>query len=141
TLTLSAGLTTLTNAVTVYFGEADKANGVSAALGAALKTLADNLDTLIPALAIIATGLGVGVATNALAARVAMLRASGAAVTLMGTRAGAGRPLLAAFGGLVGVAITALVVGLGYLAANTKEAARAAREAEIQSVRTAAALA
>lgn len=36
TLTLAGGVTALTSALTVYFGEADKANGVSAALGTAV---------------------------------------------------------------------------------------------------------
>jgi tape measure domain-containing protein len=54
-LTLSAGVTTLTNALTVYVGEADKANGISGALGDALGLIARNLDTFIPALAAVAT--------------------------------------------------------------------------------------
>lgn len=57
-LTLSSGLTNLTSAMTVYFGEADKANGVSAAMGAAFNALAKNLNVIIPALATVATFLG-----------------------------------------------------------------------------------
>lgn len=121
-LTLSAGFTTLSNALTVYFGEADKANGVSAALGEALKTLADNLDIIIPAIAVIATGLGIGFVVNAGRAAVA---ATGAA-TAMGGMAlaarGAGAAMLGAFGGPVGVALTALTLGIGYLATNLETA-------------------
>ncbi|QCI95166.1 tape measure protein [Novosphingobium sp. EMRT-2] len=76
-LTLSAGFTTLNNALTVYFGEADKANGVSAALGTAMSKIADNLDTLIPALAVISGiivaryAAGLAVATAATIAKAA----------------------------------------------------------------------
>lgn len=115
TLTLSGGFTALTNAMTVYFGEADKANGISAALGSALESLAKNLDVLIPALAIIATGLGVGVVTNAIAARVAV-------ASLGATAAATGKALLAAFGGPVGIAITAVALGLGYIASSSAKA-------------------
>src|SRR5690606_17502304 len=71
TLTLSGGFTALTSALTVYIGEADKAFGASAAIGEGLKALADNLDTIIPALTAIAVGLGVGFVTNAARASVA----------------------------------------------------------------------
>lgn len=136
TLTLSAGLTTLTNALTVYFGEADHANGVSAALGETLQRLADNLDTLIPALAIVATALGVGVVTNAVRAQIALAGVAGTAAT-------AGRAILAAFGGPVGLAITAVVVGLGQAAIASKQAeaamlanARAAQELGLKLTKT-----
>lgn len=74
---ISAGFTTLNNALTVYFGEADKANGVSAALGTAMSKIADNLDTLIPALAVISGiivaryAAGLAVATAATIAKAA----------------------------------------------------------------------
>lgn len=113
-LTMSAGLTTLNNALTVYFGEADKANGVSAALGEAIGALADNLDVVIPAVAVLATGLGVGLVTSMVTARIA---------------AGAlGASLLGAFGGPVGIAITAVVVGIGYAIAKAREGTAATGE-------------
>jgi tape measure domain-containing protein len=67
-LTLSAGVTTLTNALTVYIGEADKANGVSGALGEALGRVASNLDSLIPALATVAAIIGTRYVTGMVAA-------------------------------------------------------------------------
>lgn len=114
TLTLAGGFEALTSSITVYFGEADKANGVSAALGEAMKALADNLDTLIPAIAIVATALGVGMVTNAIAARIAMEGVTAAAVT-------SGRALLAAFGGPVGLAITAIAAALFYSASASQQ--------------------
>lgn len=87
TLTLSGGFTALKSALMVYIGEADKANGVSAALSEAMKSLADNLDTLIPALAAIAIALGVRYAVGAAAAAKATI-ALGAAAT--GTAAAMG---------------------------------------------------
>ncbi|MXP42992.1 tape measure protein [Allopontixanthobacter sediminis] len=133
TLTLSGGFTALTNALTVYFGEADKANGVSAALGLALGKLADNLDILIPALAVISTVLAgrfvAGAVAGGTALRALSAYASIATTSLAGTALaarGAGTALLAAFGGPVGLAITAIVLGLGYLATRSSEAEDAA---------------
>jgi len=139
TLTLAGAFEALTSRLTVYIGQSAEANGVTAALAGAMQLLGENLDKVIPALAVIGAGLGVGLVTNAVRARVALLAASGAAVTLSGTATAAGRALLAAFGGPVGVAITALVVGIGYLVSQTEEAVRAAKEAELQAIRTASA--
>lgn len=111
TLTTSAALTTLSNAVTKYFGEADKANGATAALAEAIELLADNLDVVIPAIAVLSTGLGVGFVTNAGRAALAAK--------------GVGGALLGAFGGPVGVAITGVtvaLVGLASESANTRAA-------------------
>ena len=77
TLTLSGAIEALNSRLMVYFGEADKANGASAAFAAALSKVADNLDTIIPALAIVGTAIGVryaaqlGLATAATVAKVA----------------------------------------------------------------------
>lgn len=119
TLTLSGAFAALTSNLTVYVGEASAANGVTSALAAAIGFLADNLDTIIPLLAIIATGLGVGLVTNAIAARVA-------------TDA-LGKSLLAAFGGPVGIAITAITVAMGLLVSETLalQAATANAEAKL----------
>lgn len=81
-LTLSAGFTTLNNALTVYFGEADKANGVSAAIGDALGKVANNLDSLIPAIAIVATALGVNFVVSAVNAANATAALSGGLTVL-----------------------------------------------------------
>lgn len=71
TLTLSGAMEALNSRLLVYFGEADKANGVSATFAAAIGKLGDNLDTIIPALAVIGVAIGakyaaqVGLATIA----------------------------------------------------------------------------
>lgn len=115
TLTLSGGFTVLTNALTKYFGEADKANGVSAALGEAMHALADNLDTLIPAIALVATALGVRYVVGATAAIGATVLASNAMFALQARMLGAATTAEAlgfALGGmklgLVSVAVLAL---------------------------------
>lgn len=118
TLTLAGGLQAVSSALTVYIGQADEANGISASLGVALHFLARNLDTIIPALAAIATGLGVGYVRNAVAARVA--------TTSLTTAANAARiALLGAFGGPIGLAITGVALGLGYLASESAKAQQA----------------
>jgi tape measure domain-containing protein len=59
TLTLSGAFEALSSRLTVYVGGAASANGVTGALSAGIKSLADNLETIIPALAIIAAAIGV----------------------------------------------------------------------------------
>ncbi|WP_310533122.1 tape measure protein [Novosphingobium sp.] len=134
-LTLSAGFTTLSNALTVYFGEADKANGVSAALGEAMGALAKNLDTVIPALSVIAVAafgrFAAGALVGGASLRALSAYASIATTSLAGTALaarGAGAALLSAFGGPVGLAITAVVLGLGYAATESAHAASASKE-------------
>jgi tape measure domain-containing protein len=149
TLTLAGGVTALRSALTVYFGEADKANGVSAALGEALGFLADNLDIIIPALATIATFLGVRYVAGAVAASAATtaftgtLVGSAAAMGAMGAASfalqarlvgaattmeaaafaarGLGASLLAVFGGPIGAALIAVAGGLYLVHQRTKE--------------------
>ena len=116
TLTLSGAFEALTSQLVVYFGEAGQASGVTAALASAIQALADNLDVIIPALAIIATALGVGFVTNAARASLAAQATTVSMATLATTARGAGLALLAAFGGPVGIAITAVAVGIGYVA-------------------------
>ncbi len=109
TLTLSAGYTTLTNALTIYFGEADKANGVSAALGEALGKVADNLDSLIPAIALIATAMGVNYTISAINAANATAALSGGLTILQRL------PVVAAI-----TAIAAAIVYVGTESARTE---------------------
>tara|TARA_Y100001951_G_scaffold88698_3_gene80484 strand:- start:3501 stop:6182 length:2682 start_codon:yes stop_codon:yes gene_type:complete len=125
-LTISQSFTVLGNAFTKYIGEAGEASGAAQALAAAIKALADNLDIIIPALAVIATGLGVGFVSNA-------VRAAAAAG---GLRAA----LLGAFGGPVGLAITAVAVALAGFAANSIQAAQDAAALEQSVDATTAAL-
>lgn len=146
TLTLSGAFEALNSSLTVYVGSAASANGVTGALAAAIGKLAENLDTIIPALATIAGIIAVRYVSGLITATAASiaLRASTTGLTLslggLGAAATlAGRSLLAAFGGPVGVAIIALGAGLAYLATSTDEAVEAARQAELQATRTAAA--
>lgn len=146
TLTLSGAFEALNSSLTVYVGSAASASGVTGALATGIQLLAANLDTIIPALATIAAVIGVryvaGLAAataGAVGLRVASL---GLAVALNGVGAAAGlagRSLLAAFGGPVGVAVIALGAGLAYLASSTDDVVEAARQAELQATRTAAA--
>ncbi|UZW54971.1 tape measure protein [Sphingobium sp. JS3065] len=94
TLTLSGALEALNSRLMVYFGEADKANGVSAAFASALSKLGDNLDTIIPALAVVGTAIGaryvasVGLATAATVSKVAAdVRATQSAAALAAAQA------------------------------------------------------
>jgi len=125
TLTLSAGVTTLTNALTVYFGEADKANGVSAALGATLAKLAENLDVIIPAITAIAAAIGIryvtamGAAAGATIAKsVADVRATQTAVALAAAQARLGPLMLgnAAAANAAAASVTRLSVAQGVAA-------------------------
>lgn len=107
TMTTSAAFETLRNAMVKYFGEADKTNGATAALAQAIRALADNLDTVVPAIAALSAALGIGFVANA-------ARAAFAA-------RGVGGALLAAFGGPVGIAITGITVALVGLANETAQ--------------------
>ncbi|RIV79582.1 tape measure protein [Pelagerythrobacter aerophilus] len=147
TLTLSGGFTALTSALTVYIGEADKSSGASAAVGEALKTLADNLDIIIPALATIAATLGVGyvaAAARATAANIALAGSAAGAAQSMGAMGAASFALQArlagaatttealafAMRGLSGaiatLGLSAVVIGLGYLITEFESAEAAA---------------
>lgn len=141
-LTINGAFTNLSNALTKYIGEADQANGASAAVVAGLNALANNLDVVTDALGVlaavmagrfvagmVAASASTGVVSTAIFAMQA--RAAGAATTmealaLAGTTAG--RSLLAAFGGPVGAAVAALTIGIGYLVVKDQEAAQAAQE-------------
>jgi tape measure domain-containing protein len=117
-MTTTAAFTQLRNALVVYIGEADKTSGASVALGNAIRLLADNLETVIPALTIIGTALGVGFVSNAVRARIA----AAGVTTALGGLAAAGRGLVAVMGGPVGIALTAVTVALGALAISSGEA-------------------
>lgn len=58
-LTLAQSFTVLKNELMLYVGGAASANGVTGALATGIKSLADNLDRIIPALAAIAAVIGV----------------------------------------------------------------------------------
>ncbi|MGL4640529.1 MAG: tape measure protein [Shewanella sp.] len=128
TLTLAGAFEALTSQLTVYIGEASAANGVTGALAGAIKALADNLDVIIPALAIIAVAIGGRLAAAALVGgnslRALSAYAGIATTSLAGTALaarGAGAALLGAFGGPVGLAITGVVLALGFAVSETQK--------------------
>lgn len=132
TLTLAGAFTSLRNELTIYFGEAGKGSGATEALASAIKALADNIDVLIPALAVIAGAMGVRMVAGAVAAsgaiRALTAYLSIATTSLAGTALaarGAGAALLAAFGGPIGVALAALTLGIGYIVVKSNEATKA----------------
>lgn len=129
TLTLAGAFEALTSRLTVYIGQSAEANGVTGALAGAMQLLAENLDTIIPALAIIGTALGGRLLAGALAGGTALRTlaayASIATTSLAGTALAArsaGAALLAAFGGPVGLAITAVALGLAYVVTESNRA-------------------
>ena len=141
--TISQAFTQLNNAIGRYVGQTDQSLSATARVAAGIKLLADNIDTVANALGILIVALGsrfvaagvVAIATNV---RVALsiqafaaaamggaasvgtmgtaMGVTGAAASLMGTR------LLAAMGGPVGLALTALTVGIIYLASRQQTA-------------------
>jgi tape measure domain-containing protein len=139
-LTLEGAFNKLTNALSQYIGKSAESNGVTGAIAAGLELLAKNLDTVADALAVVgavllgrfAAGMVAGTASTALASTALFAfqaRAVGAASTLEAlglVAATTGRTLLAALGGPVGLAVTALALAFGYLATQETEAARAA---------------
>lgn len=108
--TVASSWQVLTNAVTKYIGETDQANAITASLGAGLRGLGNNLDTVVPLVSTLALGLGVGFVTRALAAQVAATGATSAMAAMGVTARGAGSAMLGAFGGPIGLAITGLSV-------------------------------
>lgn len=131
-MTLTGGFTTLTNALTIYFGEADQANGVSAALGGTLAAVGRNLQTIIPIIATVGGVLAARFVANLIAARVAALALTATtaglttATATMGLVAGtAGRAILAAFGGPIGLAIAAIGTAIYFVATKSEEATKA----------------
>jgi tape measure domain-containing protein len=142
-MTLTGGFTTLTNALTVYFGEADQANGVSAALGGTLAAVGKNLQTIIPIVATVGAVIASTFVANLIAAKVAAVALtvttaglSGGMATLGVVAGVTGRAILAAFGGPIGVAIAAIGASIWYLTTQTKEAnaaAEAKRRTDIQA--------
>ena len=126
--TVGDGFTLLRNELMRYLGETDQALGASERMAQAIINLSDNMDVLVPAVALVAAGLGVGYVSSAVAA-------TAAATGLGASAAKTGRTMLAAFGGPVGIAITAVAGSLYYFAARGAEAeaamlatARAAEE-------------
>lgn len=135
TLTLSGAFEALTSRLTVYVGEAARTSGATEALATAVQRLADNIDVVAKAVAVIAAviagryvagALAASAATGALGNAMFLLQARAAgAATSMEVATIAGRNFLALFGGPVAAAVTAFAVALGYAITRTYEAERA----------------
>ncbi len=152
TLTIGNSFTVLNNALGVYIGQADDTLSATERLSAAIISLSENLDTVTAALGVIGAVLlgryvaGLVAATTATgvtgtAIFALQARAIGAATTMEAlalTSATAGRAMLAAFGGPVGIAIAALSVGIYYLATRTDTATVASEKyrAELETLAT-----
>lgn len=156
TLTLAGAYEALSSRLIVYVGSAASAQGVTGALASALGVLADNLDSVIPALALVITAVGVryvAAAASAAAASVALSAAAtgtaasmgllgastfalqarlAGAATSMEAAAFAARGLWGALAGPAGIAIavTAVVTGLGYLFTRLEQTSEAHKRAE-----------
>lgn len=142
TLTIANSFTVLNNALGKYIGEADASLSATEQISAAIIKLSENLDTVATALGVISALLlgryvagltaAAGATTLTSTAIFAMqARAVGAATTMEAlalTSATAGRAMLAAFGGPVGLAVVALTLGIGYLLTRTDEAAQASAQ-------------
>lgn len=143
TLTLSGAFEALKSALTVYVGEASAANGATATLSQAILLLANNLDALATAAAVLATILAgrlVGGLAASASASIAATAAAAGATTAFGAMAAsaraAGVSMLAALGGPVGVAtalgiaIVALVQAQDDSTASSRAQAAALEEVE-----------
>lgn len=135
TLTLAGAFQSLNTKLIEYVGSAATSSGVTGNLAAAIQSLANNLDTIIPALAVIGAALGVRFVANAVAGSFALRALSAYAVTATASLGGAalaarafGTALLGALGGPVGLALTALTVGLYAVINYTADAAAASGE-------------
>ncbi|WP_374274433.1 tape measure protein [Brevundimonas sp.] len=138
TLTYSQALTVLNNAFIETIGRSDETLEVSTKVAQAIVFLAENLDTLGTALTVVAVALGSRYVAAATAAGVSSVRlalfqtsmtasmtgSSAAALRLaaaLTTLRGAGAGVMAFFGGPLGLAITAVALGLGTVALNAME--------------------
>lgn len=151
-LTIGGAFEVLNNQLGTYIGQADDSLSATERISAAIIALSENLETVTTALAVlgsvllgryvagaVAAASATGVVSTAIFAMQA--RAIGAATTMEAlalASATAGRAMLAAFGGPVGLAIAALSVGIYYLATRTDEATQAGEQyrAELETLAT-----
>lgn len=123
--TVASSYQVLENALTKYVGEVDRANLATATLGGTMRGIGQNLDTIAPIVTTLGLALGVGFVVRAVAAQAAATGAATAMGAMALTARAAGASLLAAFGGPIGIAITAVGLGLVSIyndAQNTKAA-------------------
>ena len=126
--TIGQSFVQLRNEILRYVGEADTANGTSAAFAEGISLLAKNIDTLVPIVGALGVALGIGFVSRAVAASAAAAGATGAFGTMGVAARGAGAAVLGAFGGPVGIAITAVALAVGGFAIKTMEAKAASEE-------------
>ena len=129
TPTVQQRLTQLSNAAIVAIGKFDEATGITQGLGAAIGFLTDNMDRLVPIIFSLGAAYVTKLVVGAIQARLAISATTAAAAgatgplaTLGFTARAAGASLLAAFGGPIGIAITGVALGLGYLAGESAAA-------------------
>lgn len=114
--TVGDALTNIQNRLVRYIGETDKSLDATKRFVAGVNVLADNIETIVPALAILSVGLGVGLVTRSIQAQIAL---NGVTGSLGKMRAAA----LSAFGGPVGIAITGVAIAIAGLASEGIDAA------------------
>lgn len=141
-LTIAQSFTVLNNALGQFIGQTDASLSATERVSQAIILLSENLDTVATALGVIsalllgrfAAGMvGAAASTGVVSASLFALqaRAIGAATSMEALAfagAAAGRGLLAVFGGPVGLAVTALTLGIGYLVATSNDAEAAASD-------------
>lgn len=120
--TVAQSFVVLQNEILRYVGQANSASGVTGALAAGVAGLAHNLDIIVPIVGVLAVALGVGFVTSAVAAQVAAAGTATGLAALGVAARGAGASLLGAFGGPVGLAITAVTVAVGGFIAESMRA-------------------
>lgn len=113
-VTVSQSLTVLKNGFMQYVGNADNMTGATTAISGAIVAFSKTLDVVIPAVILLGTALGVGFVRNAIAARLAAVATTSTLGTMGVVARGAGAALLGAFGGPIGLAITATGAALAY---------------------------
>lgn len=132
-ITLSGAYTTLTNALTVYVGQAAQSSGAQAALTQGIKALADNLDTLIPAIALLGTAMGVKYVASAGAAAIATLRADAALLGLTSRAEVAGYAIGSLVRSLaINTVVLSLTAAIGSFASETATATSLVQQANTQ---------
>lgn len=147
-LTVAASLNLLTNAMAKYIGEADTSLSASERLSKGIETLANNLDTVALAIAVVGGAITGKMLAPLIQSRVAMGLASieairyqaalGSMAVAQGTMTagalrsaaamGTLRTAMAFLGGPWTIAITAIGAALGFLAMKNLEAAKATNE-------------
>ena len=106
-VTISQSFTVLSNAVMKYIGEADSANGASAGVAKSITLIANNIDTLVTAIEVVAVMFGIKLVSSYVAASVAALAQQ---ASLIGITSAAG---------IAGFAVGTLIKAMLTLAALT----------------------